>query len=155
MQLTNICRDVREDWERGRLYLPLELFGSSWAGRLVRPGPLAVLEEARRPVADAVRILLAEADRYYVSADEGLRHLAPRCAMAVRAARRIYAEIGEEIRRRDFDVVAGRTVVGRSRKLRLALGAVASGLVPRSSEPKGEALRRPDRVLHFAELPIP
>src|SRR5690606_24146896 len=32
MQLTNICRDVREDWARGRLYLPRAL--------LERAGPV-------------------------------------------------------------------------------------------------------------------
>ena len=29
MQLTNICRDVSEDWSRERLYLPRELLTSS------------------------------------------------------------------------------------------------------------------------------
>ena len=41
MQITNICRDVQEDWNRGRLYLPLEMVGrhgapglfANWARR--------------------------------------------------------------------------------------------------------------------------
>ncbi|HVV81460.1 MAG TPA: squalene/phytoene synthase family protein, partial [Kofleriaceae bacterium] len=34
MQLTNICRDVAEDWQRGRLYLPDELVAAHGAGGL-------------------------------------------------------------------------------------------------------------------------
>src|SRR5258708_28576510 len=42
MQLTNICRDVMEDWERGHLYLPDQALGPAVAGQLWarRGGPL-------------------------------------------------------------------------------------------------------------------
>ena len=75
--------------------------------------PPVLPPEAREPIRHAVRILLDEADRYYASADRGLALLGRRSAVAVSAARRIYAEIGQEIRRRDFDVFSGRAVVGR------------------------------------------
>ena len=45
MQLTNVCRDVREDWQRGRLYLPDELLARHGAGGLCselgKPFPVA------------------------------------------------------------------------------------------------------------------
>ena len=32
MQLTNIARDIREDWDRGRCYLPADWFAAEHAG---------------------------------------------------------------------------------------------------------------------------
>ena len=98
MQLTNICRDVAEDAQRGREYVP---------GALL----------ARHGSAGAVRELLAVADRYYRSGDHGIRALPWRAALAVATARRVYAAIGARIARSGYDIHAGRAVVPRSRKL--------------------------------------
>jgi phytoene synthase len=132
MQLTNICRDVLEDLERGRVYLPSEWLSAEVArelalGAQARSGSLPA--KARRELTIAARRMLALADRYYASADVGLTHLEPRSALAVRTARLVYAEIGREIERRGFDVLAGRAVVPTRTKLRLmgrALGRFAS-----------------------------
>ncbi len=112
MQLTNICRDVDEDWRNGRLYLPRELLAAQEGARF---DPTA----ARR----AVRGLLGEADRFYASADAGLGALRFRCAVAIRAARLIYADIGRVIAARGHDV-RRRAVVSRGRKLWLAARAL-------------------------------
>lgn len=132
MQLTNICRDVAEDAERGRCYLPAALRG-------------------QEPLPRVIRRLLDEADRFYRSGDRGLRFLPWRCAVAVRAARLIYAAIGEEIRRRGYDVLSGRAVVPRRRKLVLAAWALLLGL----SELPGRWLRalRPRPSAASALLP--
>jgi phytoene synthase len=124
MQLTNVCRDVVEDWERGRVYVPAELLDPAtvaWSqehesARIRQPLP----ETARGPFAHAARELLARAERYYASADLGIAYLEPRSALAVRTARLVYAEIGRRIEARGCDVLAGRAVVPSSRKLRLA-----------------------------------
>jgi 15-cis-phytoene synthase len=107
MQLTNICRDVAEDAADGRSYIP--------------PG-------------SSVRALLDEADLYYSSADRGIPALPFRCALAVRAARLIYAAIGTELRRRDCDPYRGRVVVPLFKKLFLVLLAIVITV--------GERLRR-------------
>lgn len=127
MQLTNISRDVAEDWERGRLYLPDELLAAHGAAGLAGElhGPLPVT--ARAPVGHAVRDLLAIADRYYRSGDRGIRALPWRAALAVRAARRVYAAIGARIARTGYDVTAGRAVVPTGRKL-AHVAAAASAL---------------------------
>ena len=105
MQLTNICRDVAEDAARDRVYLPAELLGG-----------LPLARRSRRRDGRAVAELLRRADDFYASADGGLRALPLRCAIAIRAARLIYAEIGQVIARRGFDTSAGRAVVsGRAR----------------------------------------
>ncbi len=133
MQLTNICRDVLEDWQRGRLYLPEDVLarhgGAGLVTHLGGPLPLA----ARAPLAAAVAEILALAERYYRSGDRGLRSLPARCAFGVRAARLVYSAIGQRIRAANCDVLAGRQVVPTWKKLllvgRAALGALAE--VPR------------------------
>jgi 15-cis-phytoene synthase len=131
MQLTNICRDVAEDWQRGRLYLPAELFseGGSQALGGLRPGfdglPLGVLPRAAHAsLASATQRLLAEAERFYRSADAGLRFLPVRAAFAIRAARFIYSAIGQQLLRSDYDLYATRAVVPKSQKLFLILKAL-------------------------------
>jgi phytoene synthase len=124
MQLTNICRDVAEDWDRGRVYLPDELVPGV-ADHLGEP--LAAQPPA--PIAAAIATLLALADRYYRSGDRGIAALPWRAGVAVRAARRIYAAIGDELRARACDPLAGRAVVSRWKKRRLVGRAIARQLV--------------------------
>lgn len=143
MQLTNICRDVAEDWERGRVYIPDELLGAP-----LEPGqPLP-----RAPLASAVAELLCVADRYYRSGDRGIRALPWRAAIAVRAARRIYAAIGREIARTGYDVLAGRAIVPPHRKLAHALAAAASGVVAAPLQLFREPAAIPRRTLELSDV---
>lgn len=129
MQLTNVCRDVAEDAWRGRIYLPVELL----AGAGSEPGaatsnraegvPGTDVAPAAAPAARAVRALLQIADTFYASGCAGLRFLPLRSAIGVHAAALIYREIGREIERRGCDVLAGRAVVPRARKVMLVLRA--------------------------------
>jgi phytoene synthase len=125
MQLTNVCRDVAEDWAMGRLYVPRDVLadaGGAWIADWDGPLP----DAARPPLARATRRLLAEADRYYRGGEAGLHALPWRCALAVRAAASLYAAIGREIAGRGHDVLAGRAVVGRADKARLVAAALAA-----------------------------
>ena len=127
MQLTNVCRDVAEDWGRNRVYLPAELLGPAASA------PLAA-ESAPR-VGLALRKLLGLADRYYASGDLGLPALPFRIAVAVRAARLVYAAIGARIAAQGYDAHAGRAVVSRFRKLALVARAVVTELASRAVAP--------------------
>jgi phytoene synthase len=120
MQLTNICRDVIEDEARDRVYLPEELLGAA-------ASPSAVPARAAR----AVEALLRRADAFYRSGDRGLSALPTRCALGIRAARLIYAEIGAVLARRRFAVIGGRAIVSPARKLWLVLRALAGTAVAR------------------------
>ena len=124
MQLTNICRDIAEDWERQRLYVPGEIlarFGLADLGlRLGGPIPVA----ARIPLRQAVGRVLDLADEYYRSGDIGLQFLRPRVAVAIRSASKIYSSIGTVLRRADCDALRGRAVVSNAEKIHLVLLAV-------------------------------
>ncbi|MDX2088876.1 MAG: phytoene/squalene synthase family protein [Kofleriaceae bacterium] len=159
MQLTNICRDVAEDWERGRLYLPDALLAAHGAGGLARelggPLPSAALPALRRVVRD----LLALADRYYRSGDRGVPALPWRAALAVRAARNVYAAIGDRIARADYDVTAGRAVVpaaGKLARVGSALGRIAlSSPVRMTRALSGRKARVPTTTLELRDVAHP
>ena len=142
MQLTNICRDVAEDWERGRLYLPDDLLAAHGAAGLAEELGRPLPASARAPIAGATAELLAIAERYYRSGDRGVPALPWRAAVAVRAARRIYGAIGGRIARTGHDVTAGRAIVSSRRKLALALAGVAR-----------IAITAPLRVAHLGRRP--
>jgi len=123
MQLTNICRDVLEDWGRGRLYLPSALLAQAGAPGLERHVGGSFPGEARAPVGRVVRELLHAAEAFYASGDGGLVALDARAAFAVRTARLVYSDIGARIGENGYDVLAGRAVVPKWRKLALAVRA--------------------------------
>lgn len=124
MQITNICRDVAEDWGRGRRYLPADRLPAAAQVEPVGvdealPGSLVA------PFSAAVERLLGEADRHYAAGDAGLWALPWRSALAVAAARHIYRDIGRVIAARGFDVSAGRAWTSTARKLWLVGRALA------------------------------
>lgn len=157
MQLTNICRDVAEDWANRRLYIPhavLARHGGAVLPRLMDQ-PLSI--QFRPALARSVEELLQLADAYYASADCGMRSLSFRAALSVRAARHIYAEIGAVVRRREANVFAGRASVSKAQKFRLAMRALGECLIEVpwrcahrfSPVPLPKALRYPGDVLLF------
>lgn len=119
MQLTNIARDVEEDFRRGRIYLPGEWLEEAGVDstRLTDPS------QQERLFAVVSR-LLGRADELYASGLSGLKYLPWRAALAVAAAALIYRAIGRKIRRRGPRALARRTVVGTGEKLLLALGSL-------------------------------
>ncbi|HEX8211393.1 MAG TPA: phytoene/squalene synthase family protein [Longimicrobium sp.] len=125
MQLTNICRDVAEDAERGRVYLP--------AARLRAAGidPEEVVRGTADPerMAIVVRSVLALADRYYRSADGGMRDIPWRFRPAILVASRTYRAIGVKLRGRPPGT-SGRAVVPWPEKLAWSATAVAASLRP-------------------------
>jgi phytoene synthase len=110
MQMTNIARDVREDAESGRCYLPG-----------LRTETLFRSPEKVRP---AVRRLLAAAEREYRLAGAGLRYLPDDCRPAIRVALAAYREIGREILRRELVVWNARIVVPKWRLAAVVATAV-------------------------------
>jgi phytoene synthase len=122
-QLTNISRDVLDDARNGRCYIPAEWLAE--AG--IPPGDLA-LPEHRTAVAGVVRRLLDEADRYYQSADSGLRALGFRSGWAVATALGVYRDIGRIVRDRGAKAWDTRAVVGTPRKMFYLTGGALRAL---------------------------
>lgn len=131
MQLTNIARDVGEDARNGRLYLPrlwLQEAGIDADAWLRNPVCNLALQSV-------VERLLQEADRLYVQSTVGVAMLPRDCRSAILAARYIYAEIGQQLRRDGLDPINRRAVVPTPRKLLLlALANVQSGWVTKPTQ---------------------
>jgi 15-cis-phytoene synthase len=115
-QLTNFIRDVAEDLQRGRVYLPaedLDRFG-------VRRADLAAGARA----GPAVRALLAfevqRARAHYAAAEPGIALLVPSSRPCVRVAFDLYGGILEEVERAGYQVLDRRVRVPRHRRLHLA-----------------------------------
>ncbi|AQR61611.1 phytoene synthase [Brevundimonas sp. LM2] len=135
-QLTNISRDVIEDAQGGRVYLPADWLIE--AG--LEPTAQAVADPAHRAVVHQVtQRLLAVAEPYYDSARDGLRGLPFRSSMAIAAARGVYREIGRKVRRGGPGIWRSRVSVGRFMKLWLfargALIALWTQVLDRSKPP--------------------
>lgn len=150
MQLTNICRDVNEDWHRGRLYLPKEVLSLP---RDAEPGTTPLTREVAMTMRPSVQTLLHVARDYYASGDAGLRYLSSRCAFSVSAARLVYSAIGDQIQRTGCDVLAGRAYVSSGHKLLLCARAAAQTLWSHTlSQQPFERARLGDSVRHVARV---
>lgn len=119
-QLTNILRDLKEDIDRGRLYLPLEdlrQFGYS-ATELAR----GVCDERFRAL---VAFEIERARDYYRQGRVLEQWISPDSRLAFRVMVGIYSGLLDEIARRDGDVLAHRVRLGPWRKLRIVARAFA------------------------------
>lgn len=118
-QLTNFLRDVGEDLDRGRVYLPAEdlrRFGADpWRRRVDDPWREVLAFEIAR-----------NRDLYAV-ARTGVPLLPPASARCVGTALALYARILERIEARDYDVFSGRARVPTWRKAVTAAGSLVAG----------------------------
>jgi phytoene synthase len=113
LQLTNILRDVGEDWQRGRLYLPLdELTTFELSEADVDAG---VVDRRWRAL---MRFQIARNRRLYAEALPGIPLLHPDGRFAVAAAAELYQAILDDIETHDYDVFARRSYVAGWEKLR-------------------------------------
>ncbi len=113
LQMTNILRDVAEDWGRGRVYLPQEelaFFGLS-------EGTIAdgrVTPQWRQ----FMRFQIERNRRLYAEAWPGIGMLDRDGRFAIAAAAGLYRAILEDIERHDYDIFSRRAHIGTWGKLR-------------------------------------
>ena len=118
-QLTNFLRDVDEDLQRGRVYLPAD----ELAAYRVDRDMLAWCHTNRRTDARVRRALTeqhAATRRVYDVARKGIDLLDPRSRPCVAAAYTLYSEILDRIENIDFAIFDQRATVGTGRRLQVA-----------------------------------
>jgi phytoene synthase len=111
-QLTNFLRDVAEDVDRGRLYLPADAMA---AHNVTREQLEAKRHDARFEA--LMRDMVAVVRRRYDDAEPGTPLLAPESRDCVRAATALYGGILTEIERAGYRVLDRRVRVSRPRRL--------------------------------------
>ena len=112
LQLTNILRDVGEDLERGRIYLPqveLERFG-------LTEDDLFACEVTPQYV-EFMKFQIARARDYYNRAKEGIPMLAPGGRFAVQASLDLYSRILNKIEQNNYDNFRKRAYTTKLEKL--------------------------------------
>ena len=120
MQLTNFLRDLREDWARGRVYLPLEdLERFGYAEEELGRG---VVDER---FAELMRFEIGRTRRLYAFADEGMGYIPRGRRYPVVVARELYAAILDRIEAQGYDVFARRAETSRPGKLVVAARCAA------------------------------
>ena len=133
MQLTNIARDVGEDAQAGRIYLPLDWLETA----ALTPDSFLAAPEPSPPIRRMVARLLAEARRLYLRSEAGITALPRAARPGIFAARLIYDGIGRRVERTGCDSVTRRARTSRARKLALigqaALRAGGSCVMPQSA----------------------
>lgn len=118
-QLTNFIRDVAEDLERGRTYLPdedLTKFG------LTRADLVAAARQRRgtAQTRDLIEYEVSRAQAHYAAAAPGVTMLAPASQACIRTAYALYGGILDEIAAADFDPFVRRATVPNRRRAAVA-----------------------------------
>ncbi len=112
MQLTNILRDIGEDLQRGRIYLPQnelamfgvlesDLFSSSINDNFI----------------ELMKFQITRARKYYASAYEGIEMLSKDSRLPVYLAHRNYSRILDKIEENGYDVFSRRAYLNQTEKL--------------------------------------
>ncbi|WP_327140979.1 phytoene/squalene synthase family protein [Nocardia sp. NBC_01327] len=118
-QLTNFLRDIAEDLDRGRRYLPAdELAAFGVTDDLLQHCRKTGRTDQR--VRRALAHLIAVNRDIYRTAVPGIDLLTPRVRPAIRTAATLYSGILDEIERTDYAVFTRRAAVPRHRRLRVA-----------------------------------
>lgn len=111
MQITNILRDVADDYALGRVYFPAEDLNRF--GYTIED---LAAQRNNRAFRDLMQFEATRARQYYASAMPGIPMLRPEGRFAVEIAAKVYSGILREIERNGYDVFHRRAVVSSAEK---------------------------------------
>ncbi|HEY0002318.1 MAG TPA: phytoene/squalene synthase family protein [Actinoplanes sp.] len=115
-QLTNFLRDVAEDLDRNRVYLP--------QSHLAKFGVTTELLQRRQTtpnIKDLIRYEVSRAREHYTAAAPGIPLLEPASQACMRTAFALYGGILDEVETADYDVFARRATVPNLRRAAVAM----------------------------------
>ena len=117
-QLANFIRDVGEDLDRGRIYLPMDELSAFNIDRemLERRVVTPQLKLALKDQIERVRKLQREAN-------SGIKNLSPDSRPCIEAASELYCGIVDEVEKIDFQIFNKRAKTSTLRRIRVALPA--------------------------------
>lgn len=133
MQLTNIARDVGEDARLGRIYLPLDELRAEG----VSPEALLATPQYNDGIGVVTKRLLERAQWLYQRADNGIAQLPRKYQPGIRAARKLYAAIGDKVAEIGYNSVDQRAIVATGKKFGLLSSAIAF------AQPRSEGMDTP------------
>ena len=116
MQLTNICRDIKEDSAMDRVYLPKSL-----VGRLKSEDVSIPNKDNFKKIKICQKKLLKLADSYYKSAEFAIPFLPGKTALAIRIASNLYQAIGKRIKNKNISYLDTRVYITKYEKFKITL----------------------------------
>jgi phytoene synthase len=125
-QLANFIRDVGEDLDRGRVYLPLQELGEH--------GVTRQMLEARKltpEIVSALKFQIARVRQLQKAAEPGIALLDKTSQPCIRAASELYCGIVDEVEKVGYDIFNKRAKTSTARRARVALAAYISAVVAR------------------------
>lgn len=126
-QLTNILRDLKEDNDLGRCYLPLEdLTRFGYTEQELQHG----VQNDR--FQSLMQFEVGRARQLYAVADELKTYLSPVGVSVLETMIHLYRGLLDEIERRKYDVFSRRISLSRWKKLGFALGGIMRRFWPRT-----------------------
>ena len=129
MQLTNILRDVKEDKNMDRIYLPMEeirMFGLQENDFFE--------ENISENFKNLMKYQVDRAHQYYDEADKGIKMLDRDAQFAIYSASKIYRGILKKIELQNYNPFQGRVFVPQSKKVQILIGeAVRTRLLPQTA----------------------
>ena len=125
-QLANFIRDVGEDLERGRIYLPMAELASFGVDR-------AMLEKRQvsPEIIQALKFQIERVRQLQSEADAGIELLSADARACIRAASELYCGIVDEVEKIDYRIFTKRAKTSNLRRARTALPAYFSALASR------------------------
>lgn len=117
-QLANFIRDVNEDLDRGRIYLPLD--------ELATAGVTKEALEARKltpEIKAALQAQIARVRALQTGAADGIKFLDPASQPCIEAASELYCGIVDEVEKINYQVFTHRASTSLWRRLKVALPA--------------------------------
>ena len=118
-QLTNFIRDIAEDLDRGRVYLPEEHLAGFGVSRSELDG-----RRSTPKIKALVRYEVSQAREHYRAAAPGIPLLHAGSQACIRTAFRLYGGILDEIVAADYDVFVRRATVPRHRRAAVAVSSL-------------------------------
>ncbi len=117
MQITNICRDIKEDLNRNRIYIPEEILNF----HNLTPQCLINGNYTHAQLSAVTNELLVIGDIYYKSARSAFQHIPWRARGAIMVASSLYQGIGHKLVRQGGNPMNGRVYLSKFEKLTVVL----------------------------------
>lgn len=125
-QLANFIRDVSEDLDRGRIYLPLDELAADGVDQ-----EMLYARKLTPEIVNALKFQIARVRELQKEADPGIDLLHPTSRPCIRAASELYCGIVDEVEAIGYDIFNKRAQTSMARRIRVAGKAYIQALSAR------------------------
>ena len=122
MQLTNIARDVHEDAQMQRVYIPTE-----WIPNIdlsILSGKQKIKSDQEKKISNAVHKLIELSEKFYINGFSGLKYIPLRTRLAIFIAANVYKGIGTKIKKYGKKYLKKRVYLNTFEKILITIKAI-------------------------------